>query len=100
MSQLTPQREGRYFTQHHLLEADIEIQLLCLLTWSGTEWLRLEDTSVGQLVQPQMLRQDQLSRRPRAPSRQFLSVSKDGDPTISLCNLYSDPSLTVKKNVY
>lgn len=67
MSQLTPQTEGRYFTQYHLLEGDLEMQLLYLLTWSGTEWLRLEDTSVGQLVQQQMLRQGQLSRRPRAP---------------------------------
>lgn len=44
-----------------------------------------------------MLKQGQLQQEPRALSRQLLRVSKDGDPTTSLCNLSSAPSLTVKQ---
>ena len=52
-----------------------------------TEWLTLEKTSGGHLVQPPCSSKATLSKLPRAMSSKVLNNSKDGDSTTSLGNL-------------
>jgi len=52
-----------------------------------TEWLRLERSSGGHLVQPPCSSRATQTWLPRTVSRQLLTISKDGDCTTSLANL-------------
>ena len=72
--------------------------VLLMLFHRITEWLKLEGTSGGHLVQPPCSCRDTWSRLLRTMFRQLLNISKDGDRTTSLGNLcQSSITLTVKR---
>lgn len=65
---------------------DYIIELLCLFH-GITEWLRLTGISGHHLVQPHCSYQSQLEQVIQGFSYHVSNVSKDGDITVSLCNL-------------